>query len=54
MCRFFNHSFQNGLLFLFCRWVRAVEEFLDVLHASPYMHVQKKVNFILVILNLLA
>ncbi|XP_059454695.1 LOW QUALITY PROTEIN: embryogenesis-associated protein EMB8 [Corylus avellana] len=25
-------------------WVRAVEEFLDVLHSSPYMHVQKKMQ----------
>ncbi|GMY17880.1 embryogenesis-associated protein EMB8 [Fagus crenata] len=27
-----------------CRWIRAVEEFLGVLHSSPYMHVQKKMQ----------
>ena len=30
-----------------CRWVRATVEFLDVLHSSPYMHVQKKVKSLL-------
>ncbi len=34
-----------------CRWVRAVEEFLGVLHSSPYMHVQKKVKLMLIILD---
>ncbi|KAM7507641.1 hypothetical protein LguiA_018094 [Lonicera macranthoides] len=28
-------------------WVRAVNEFLGVLHCSPYMHTQKKVQFII-------
>lgn len=34
-----------------CRWVRAANEFLDVLHSSPYMHQQKKVENMLFVLN---
>lgn len=36
-----------------CRWVRASNEFLDVLLSSKYMHVQKKVNNILLYLHIL-
>lgn len=32
-----------------CRWVRAIDEFLTVLHSSPYMHVQNKVELIVII-----
>jgi len=35
-----------------CRWVRATNEFLGVLHSSHYMHEQKKVEYMLLyILN---
>lgn len=44
------------LIFVFrspCRWVRAVNEYLGVLHSSPYMHVRKKVQLVSVTLRFL-